>query len=83
MDGGLENTWLIDSGCSYLMAGVTIWFSNLTHLLSCVLFLWDLACGFSMYLPCVDGHSSSHGMITHEPFVRFDGFPDSFSCGLG
>jgi hypothetical protein len=34
-------------------------------------------------LPCVDGHSFSHSMITHEPFVRFDGFLDSFSCGLG
>jgi hypothetical protein len=22
-------------------------------------------------------------MITHEPFVRFDGLLDSFSCGLG
>jgi hypothetical protein len=42
-----------------------------------------LACGFSMCLPCVDGHSFSHSMITHEPFVRFDGFLDSLSCGLG
>jgi hypothetical protein len=22
-------------------------------------------------------------MITHEPFVKFDGFLDFFSCGLG
>jgi hypothetical protein len=36
MDRGLENTWLMDSGCSNLMTEVTIWFSNLTHLLSCV-----------------------------------------------
>jgi hypothetical protein len=36
-----------------------------------------------MCLPCVDGHSFSRSMITHEPFVRFDGFLDSFSCGLG
>jgi hypothetical protein len=36
-----------------------------------------------MYLPCVDGHNFSHSMITHEPFVRFDGFLNSFSCGLG
>jgi hypothetical protein len=32
----LENTWLMDSGCSHLMTGVIIWFSNLTHLLLCV-----------------------------------------------
>jgi hypothetical protein len=36
-----------------------------------------------MCLPCVDGHSFSHSMITHEPSVRFDGFLNSFSCGLG
>jgi hypothetical protein len=36
-----------------------------------------------MCLPCVDGHCFSHNMITHEPFVRFDGLLDSFSCGLG
>jgi hypothetical protein len=36
-----------------------------------------------MCLPCVDGHSFSHSMITHEPFVRFDGLLDSFSYGLG
>jgi hypothetical protein len=36
-----------------------------------------------MCLPCVDGHRFSHSMITHEPFVRFDGFLDSFSYGLG
>jgi hypothetical protein len=34
-------------------------------------------------LTCVDGHIFSHSMITHEPFVRFDGFLDSLSCGLG
>jgi hypothetical protein len=34
-------------------------------------------------MTCVDGHSFSHSMITHEPFVRFDGLLDSFSCGLG
>jgi hypothetical protein len=33
--------------------------------------------------PYVDGNSFSHSMITHEPFVRFDGFFDSLSCGLG
>jgi hypothetical protein len=36
-----------------------------------------------MCLSCVDGHSFSHSMITHEPFVRFDGLLDSFSYGLG
>jgi hypothetical protein len=36
-----------------------------------------------MCLPCVDGHSLSYNMITHEPFVRFDGLLDSFSYGLG
>jgi hypothetical protein len=36
-----------------------------------------------MCLPCVDGHSFSHSMITHEPFIRFDGLLDSFSYGLG
>jgi hypothetical protein len=36
-----------------------------------------------MCLLCVDGHNFSHSMITHEPFVRFDGLLDSFSCGLG
>jgi hypothetical protein len=35
-----------------------------------------------MCLPCGDGHSFSHSMITNEPFVRFDGSLDSFSCGL-
>jgi hypothetical protein len=34
-------------------------------------------------LTCVDAHSFSHSMITHEPFVRFDGLLDSFSYGLG
>jgi hypothetical protein len=42
-----------------------------------------LACGLSMCFPCVDGYSFSHSMITHKPFVRFDGLLDSFSCGLG
>ena len=28
-DGGLENTWLIDSGCSCHMTGNTKWFSSL------------------------------------------------------
>jgi hypothetical protein len=36
-----------------------------------------------MCLPCVDGHSFSHSMITHESFMRFDEFLDSFSYGLG
>jgi hypothetical protein len=36
-----------------------------------------------MCLPSVDGHSFSHSMITHEPFMRFDGLLDSFSYGLG
>jgi hypothetical protein len=76
MDGGLENPWLMDFSCSHLITGVAIWFSNLTHLLSCVWLLWDLACGFSICLPCVS-------MITHEAFVWFDGLLDSFSCGLG
>jgi hypothetical protein len=31
----------------------------------------------------VGGHSFSHSMNTHEPFVRFDGLLDSISCGLG
>jgi hypothetical protein len=39
--------------------------------------------GFSVCLTCVDGHSFSHSMITHEPFVEFDGLLDSFSYGLG
>jgi hypothetical protein len=73
----------MDSGCSHLMTGVAIWFSNLTHLLSCVWFLWDLACGFSVCMTCVGGHSISHSMNTHEAFVRFDGFLDFFSCRLG
>jgi hypothetical protein len=34
-------------------------------------------------LTCVGGHSFSHRMNTHEPFMRFDGLLDSFSCGLG
>jgi hypothetical protein len=34
-------------------------------------------------LTCVGGHSFSHIMNTHEPFMRLDGFLDSFSCGLG
>jgi hypothetical protein len=32
MDGGLENTWLIDSGCSRHMIGDKKWFSSLTPL---------------------------------------------------
>jgi hypothetical protein len=36
-----------------------------------------------MCLPCVDGHIFSHSMITHKPFMRFDGFLNSLSCGLG
>jgi hypothetical protein len=83
MDGGLENMWLMDSGCSYLMTRVAIWFSNLTHLFLCVRFLQDLACGLSVCLTCVGGHSFSHSMNNHELFVRFDGLLDSFSCGLG
>jgi hypothetical protein len=31
----------------------------------------------------VGGHSFPRSMNTHEPFVRFDGLLDSFSCGLG
>jgi hypothetical protein len=29
------------------------------------------------------GHTFSHSMNTHEPFMRFDGLLDSFSCGVG
>jgi hypothetical protein len=83
MDRGLENTWLMDSDCSYLMTGVGILFSKLTHLLSCVWFLWVLTCSFSVCLICVGGHSFSHSMITHELFVRFYELLDSFLCGLG
>jgi hypothetical protein len=82
MDGGLENTWLMYSGCSCLMTWVAIWFSNLTHLLLFVWFLWDLTCGLSVCLTCVGGHNFSHSMNTHEPLVRFDGLLDSFLCGL-
>jgi hypothetical protein len=32
MDGGLEDTWLIDSGCSRHMIGNKKWFSSLTPL---------------------------------------------------
>jgi hypothetical protein len=32
MDGGLENTWLMDSGCSRHMIGDKKWFSSLTPL---------------------------------------------------
>jgi hypothetical protein len=32
MDGGLEDTWLMDSGCSQYMTGNKKWFSNLTPL---------------------------------------------------
>jgi hypothetical protein len=73
----------MDFSCWHLMAGVAIWFSNLTHLLSCVWFLCDLVCGFSVCLTCVGGHSFSHSMNTHESLVRFDGLLDSFSCRLG
>jgi hypothetical protein len=38
---------------------------------------------FFVCLTCVDGHNFSHSMITHEPFVGFDGLLDSFSYGLG
>jgi hypothetical protein len=33
MDGGLENKWLMDSGCSRHMTGDKKWFSSLTPLL--------------------------------------------------
>jgi hypothetical protein len=33
MDGGLENTWLMDSGCSRHMTRNKKWFSSLTPLL--------------------------------------------------
>jgi hypothetical protein len=32
MDGGMENKWLMDSGCSRHMIGNKKWFSNLTPL---------------------------------------------------
>jgi hypothetical protein len=32
MDGGLEDTWLMDSGCSRHMTGNKKWFSSLTPL---------------------------------------------------
>jgi hypothetical protein len=32
MDGGLENKWLMDSGCSKYMIGDKKWFSSLTPL---------------------------------------------------
>jgi hypothetical protein len=32
MDGGLEDTWFMDSGCSRHMTGNKKWFSNLTPL---------------------------------------------------
>jgi hypothetical protein len=32
MDGGLENTWLMHSGCSRHMIGNKKWFSSLTPL---------------------------------------------------
>jgi hypothetical protein len=32
MDRGLENTWLMDSGCSRHMTGKKKWFSSLTPL---------------------------------------------------
>jgi hypothetical protein len=39
MDGGLENMWLIDSGCSRRMIGVAKWFSNHTPVLFVCLIL--------------------------------------------
>jgi hypothetical protein len=36
-----------------------------------------------MCLTCVGDHSFLHSMNTHEPFMRFDAFLDSLSCGLG
>jgi hypothetical protein len=32
MDGGLEDKWLVDSGCSQHMTGNKKWFSSLTPL---------------------------------------------------
>jgi hypothetical protein len=32
MDGGLENKWLMDSGCSRHLIGEKKWFSSLTPL---------------------------------------------------
>ena len=32
MDGGLENKWIMDSGCSRHMTGDKKWFSSLTPL---------------------------------------------------
>jgi hypothetical protein len=32
MDGGLENKWLMDFGCSQHMTGDKKWFASLTHL---------------------------------------------------
>jgi hypothetical protein len=32
MDGGLEDTWIMYSGCSRHMAGNKKWFSSLTHM---------------------------------------------------
>jgi hypothetical protein len=32
MDGGLDDTWLMDSGCSRHMTGNKKWFSSLTPL---------------------------------------------------
>jgi hypothetical protein len=34
-------------------------------------------------LTYIGGHSFFDSMNTHEPFMRFDGLLDSFSCGLG
>jgi hypothetical protein len=31
-DGGLENTWLIDSSCSRHITGSSKWFSSLDHM---------------------------------------------------
>jgi hypothetical protein len=32
MDGGMENTWIMDSDCSQYMTGNKKWFSSLTLL---------------------------------------------------
>jgi hypothetical protein len=50
-------------------------------------FMCLILMGFGLWLFCVldlcCGHTFSYSMNTHEPFVRFDGFLVSFSCGLG
>jgi hypothetical protein len=37
--------WLMDFGCSHLMTKVAIWFSNFTHLFSCLTLV-----GFGLWL---------------------------------